>query len=160
LFKDEATKRVRLGLIVGEIINHQDMKADDDRIRKMIEEIAAPYQEPQAVIDWYYGNEKQLEQIKYVVLEEQVIDTVLEAATVTTKVCTYDEAIRPAEEGSKEKASVKEGDEESLESNVDEEPAMEASTAEEITEDALKDEAVEKEISEEASKEAKSDGTN
>lgn len=104
LFKAEAEKRVSLGLIVGEVISANEMKADDDRVRKMIEEIAAPYQQPQSVIDWYYSNEKQLEQVKYVVLEERVVDTVLEAANVTTKACNYDEAIRPAQENNEENA--------------------------------------------------------
>ena len=104
LFNAEAEKRVSLGLIVGEIISANDMKADDGRVREMIEEIAAPYQQPRSVIDWYYGNEKQLEQVKYVVLEEQVVDTILEAANVTTKACSYDEAIRPAQENNNDSA--------------------------------------------------------
>ena len=106
MFKAEAEKRVRLGLIVGEIVKAKELKADEDRVRAMIEEIASAYQEPQQVIDWYYGNEQQLSQVQYVVLEEQVVDTILEAAQVTEKACSYEEAIKPTpantEEGAEE----------------------------------------------------------
>ena len=106
MFKAEAEKRVRLGLIVGEIVKAKELKADEDRVRAMIEEIASAYQEPQQVIDWYYGNEQQLSQVQYVVLEEQVVDTILEAAQVTENTCSYEEAIKPApaknEEGAEE----------------------------------------------------------
>ena len=109
MFKEEAEKRVSLGLIVGEIVKTKELKADEDRVRAMIEEIASAYQEPQQVIDWYYGNEQQLSQVQYVVLEEQVVDTILEAAQVTEKACGYEEAIKPApaknEEGAEEEAT-------------------------------------------------------
>ena len=96
LFEADAKKRVALGLLVGEVVKQREVKVDDDRVRVMIEEMASAYQEPQQVIDWYYGNEEQLSQIKYVVLEEQVVDTVLAAAQVTEKECSYQEAIKPA----------------------------------------------------------------
>ena len=106
IFRAEAEKRVRLGLIVGEVVKAKELKADDNRVREMIEEIASAYQEPQQVIDWYYGNEQQLSQVQYVVLEEQVVDTILEAAQVSEKTCSYEDAIKPApaknEEGAEE----------------------------------------------------------
>ncbi|MCL6268728.1 trigger factor [Sansalvadorimonas sp. 2012CJ34-2] len=106
IFRAEAEKRVRLGLIVGEVVKAKELKADDNRVREMIEEIASAYQEPQQVVDWYYGNEQQLSQVQYVVLEEQVVDTILEAAQVSEKTCGYEEAIKPApakkEEGAEE----------------------------------------------------------
>ena len=70
---------------------------DDERLRAMIEEMASAYQQPQQVIDWYYSNDEQMSQLKYVVLEEQVVDTILEAARVDDKPCSYQEAIKPAE---------------------------------------------------------------
>ncbi|CAM3647325.1 trigger factor [Parendozoicomonas haliclonae] len=109
MFQAEAEKRVRLGLIVGEIVKVRELKPEDDRVRAMIEEIASAYQEPQQVIDWYYANEQQLSQVQYVVLEEQVVDTILEAAQVSEKACSYEEAIKPApaktEEGAEEESA-------------------------------------------------------
>ena len=96
LFQKDAEKRVALGLLVGEIVKQKEVKVDDDRVRAMVEEMASAYQEPQQVIDWYYSNDEQLSQIKYVVLEEQVVDTILDAAKVTEAECSYQDAIKPA----------------------------------------------------------------
>lgn len=97
LFEADAKKRVALGLLIGEVVKQREVKVDDERVRAMIEEMASAYQEPQQVIDWYYSNDEQLSQIKYVVLEEQVVDTILETAQVSEKTCSYQEAIKPAE---------------------------------------------------------------
>ena len=96
LFEAEAKKRVALGLIVGEVVKQREVKVDDDRVRGMIEEMASAYQEPQQVIDWYYSNEQQLSQVKYVVLEEQVVDTILASAKVSEAEVSYQDAIKPA----------------------------------------------------------------
>ncbi|OED45879.1 trigger factor [Endozoicomonas sp. (ex Bugula neritina AB1)] len=98
LFEANAKKRVALGLLVGEVVKQREVKVDDDRVRVMIEEMASAYQEPQQVIDWYYSNDEQMSQIKYVVLEEQVVDTILDAAQVTEAQCSYQDAIKPAEQ--------------------------------------------------------------
>ncbi|WP_263079468.1 trigger factor [Endozoicomonas sp. Mp262] len=95
LFEADAKKRVALGLLVGEVVKQREVKVDDDRVRVMVEEMASAYQEPQHVIDWYYNNEQQLSQVKYVVLEEQVVDTILESAKVSEKSCSYQDAIKP-----------------------------------------------------------------
>lgn len=97
LFEADAKKRVALGLLIGEVVKQREVKVDDERVRAMIEEMASAYQEPQQVVDWYYSNDEQLSQIKYVVLEEQVVDTILEAAQVSEKACNYQDAIKPAE---------------------------------------------------------------
>ena len=96
LFEADAKKRVALGLIVGEVVKQREVKVDDDRVRAMIEEMASAYQEPQQVIDWYYSNEQQLSQVMYVVLEEQVVDTVLASAKVSEAEVSYQDAIKPA----------------------------------------------------------------
>ncbi len=97
LFSADAEKRVALGLLINEVIRQRELKVNDERVRAMIEDVASAYQQPQEVIDWYYSNNKQLSQLKYVVLEEQVVDTILESAQVTDKPCSYQEAIKPAE---------------------------------------------------------------
>jgi trigger factor len=65
--------------------------------------MAATYQEPEEVINYYYSNEQQLSQIQNMVLEGQIVDFVLESAKVTDKSVSYDEAVKreaelPAEE--------------------------------------------------------------
>lgn len=108
LFEKDARKRVALGLLIGEIVKQREIKVDDDRVRTMIEEMASAYQTPQQVIDWYYSNEEQLSEVKYVVLEEQVVDTVLEAARVSDSQCSYQDAIKPAAPAETEEAEASE----------------------------------------------------
>ncbi|WP_304638489.1 trigger factor [Pseudomonas sp.] len=97
LFEEQAKRRVSLGLIVAEVVKQNDIKPDNDRVRSMVEELASAYQEPQQVINWYYQNEQQLAEIQSVVLEEQVVDTVLQKAQVTDKKVSYEDAVKPAQ---------------------------------------------------------------
>jgi trigger factor len=97
LFEEQAKRRVVLGLIIAEMVKQFEIKPDEQRVRGLIEEMAAAYQEPEQVISWYYKNEQQLNEVRSVVLEEQVVDTVLQKANVTDKAVSYEEAVKPAE---------------------------------------------------------------
>lgn len=97
LFEEQAKRRVVLGLIVAEVVKQYELKPDDAKVREVIEEMASAYQEPEQVIAWYYKNDQQLNEVRSVVLEEQVVDTVLQKATVTDKSVSYEEAVKPAQ---------------------------------------------------------------
>ena len=97
LFEEQAKRRVELGLIVAEVVKQFDLKPDDTRVREMIQEMASAYQEPEQVVAWYYKNEQQMNEVRSVVLEEQVVDTVLQKASVTEKSVSYEEAVKPVE---------------------------------------------------------------
>ncbi len=97
LFEEQAKRRVVLGLIVAEVVKQFDLKPDEARVREMIQEMASAYQEPEQVVSWYYKNEQQLNEVRSVVLEEQVVDTVLQKASVTDKSVSYEEAVKPVE---------------------------------------------------------------
>ncbi|MCG7373567.1 trigger factor [Pseudomonas luteola] len=97
LFTEQAKRRVVLGLIIAEMVKQFELKPDDERVRALIEEMASAYQEPEQVVAWYYQNEQQLNEVRSVVLEEQVVDTVLEKAKVTDKQVSYEDAVKPAE---------------------------------------------------------------
>lgn len=97
LFTEQASRRVVLGLVVAEVVKQFDIKPDDARVREMIQEMASAYQEPEQVVAWYYKNDQQLNEVRSVVLEEQVVDTVLQKANVTDKSVSYEEAIKPVE---------------------------------------------------------------
>jgi trigger factor len=96
MFEEQAKRRVTVGLLVQEIIKANDIKADDARVAEAIQEMASTYQEPQQVIDWYNSNEEMLNQVKSLVLEDQVVDHLLESAKVTEVAVAYEEAIKPA----------------------------------------------------------------
>ncbi|WP_122281437.1 trigger factor [Pseudomonas syringae] len=97
LFEEQAKRRVELGLIVAEVVKQFDLKPDDARVREMIQEMASAYQEPEQVVAWYHKNEQQMNEVRSVVLEEQVVDTVLQKASVTDKSVSYEEAVKPVE---------------------------------------------------------------
>ncbi|MBC2679033.1 trigger factor [Pseudomonas sp. CFBP 8758] len=97
LFTEQAKRRVVLGLIVAEVVKQNELKPDEARVRELIQEMASAYQEPEQVVSWYYKNDEQLNEVRSVVLEEQVVDTVLQKAKVTDKSVSYEEAVKPAE---------------------------------------------------------------
>lgn len=95
MFKEQAERRVALGLIVGEVIKASEIEADGDRVREMIEEMASTYQEPEEVVNYYYNNQQLLASVESAVLEDQVVEHILEAAKVTEQDSTYEEVIKP-----------------------------------------------------------------
>ncbi|MEQ9508452.1 MAG: trigger factor, partial [Alloalcanivorax xenomutans] len=95
LFRDQAERSVRLGLVVRAILEKNDLKPDADRVKARVEDIAAQYEQPQELINWIYNNPQQLQQIEGAVLEDQVVDLVLEGAKVEEKTMSYQEAVKP-----------------------------------------------------------------
>ncbi len=97
MFEDQAKRRVSVGLLMQELIKVNELKPSDDKVRETIEEMAETYQDPKEVIDYYYGNEEILNQIKGLVLEEQVVEHLIANAKVIEKQVSYEEAIKPAQ---------------------------------------------------------------
>ena len=73
LFKEQAKRRVTLGLVLGEVISQQSIQADAGKVRAAVEELAATYESPEEVVKWYYSNEEQLKGIESSVLEDEVL---------------------------------------------------------------------------------------
>jgi trigger factor len=96
MFTSQAEKRVSLGLLVNAIVEQHELKVDDDRVKTMIHDMASSYEEPEQVINFYYNNQQQLNQIQNLVLEDQVIDLIVEGAKVSDVEQSYEEAIKPA----------------------------------------------------------------
>ena len=96
LFTEQATRRVQLGLVVNEIIQKKDIKADAAAVRSQVELLASSYQDPQQVIDYYYGNADMLKNVEGLVLEEAVTAAVLDAATVTDEPTSFKDIMNPA----------------------------------------------------------------
>ena len=95
LFRENAERRVQLGLLIGEVIRKEEVKATPERVRAEIQELASTYEDPDEVVSWYYSNKEQLAAVEAVVLEDQVIDLILGRATITDVNCSYEEALRP-----------------------------------------------------------------
>lgn len=95
MFRAQAERRVRLGLLLNAIITRGEVKADADKVRAAVEELASTYEDPQEVIDWYYGNRQQLQGIESMVLEDQIVEQLLAAARVIEQAASYEEALKP-----------------------------------------------------------------
>jgi trigger factor len=89
LFDEAARRRVSLGLIIGEIVKRQGLKADPQRVRAAVEDSASTYDYPEAVIEYFYADPKRLVSIESLVLEEQVVAWVLEQVEVEEEVLTF-----------------------------------------------------------------------
>ena len=93
-FKVQAKKRVKLGVLLNTIIEDFQLKSDPDKVKKIIEERASMYPEPQQVINWFYSNEEQLKQIEFLSLEEQVFDFLKSKSKSSTEVISYENFIK------------------------------------------------------------------
>jgi trigger factor len=93
MFLEQAQKRVSLGLIVGEIVKQQEIKADGEQVRAYIEETASTYEKPEEVVNYYYQNQEMLAGVESVVLEDMVVERIVEQAKVTDQTVTYAEAV-------------------------------------------------------------------
>lgn len=102
LFQSDALRRVKLGLLISEIIKKNEIKADPGKVKETIETIASSYEDPKQVVDYYYGNAEYLQNVEGMVLEQQVTEWAMSNATVVDKTLTFKEVMNPetpAEDG-------------------------------------------------------------
>ena len=96
LFKDQAEKRVKLGLVVNEIISKFELEVDQEKLDQHLQDLASSYAEPEQVIGWYRGNPEQMQNLEMGVLEDQVVDHIISKAQVEEVVADYDSVISGA----------------------------------------------------------------
>jgi len=91
IFRPQAEQRVRLGLVVAEVVKANDLHAKPEQIRAHIEELAASYERPEDVTRWYYSDNQRLAEVEAVVIESNVAEFVLSKAKVTEKAISFEE---------------------------------------------------------------------
>lgn len=91
LFQEQAERRVRVGLVLGEVIKANEIKADDAKVQEIITAMAAAYEDPAEVVAYYNDNEQMLESVRNLAIEDQAIELVLSQAQVTDKQVSFDE---------------------------------------------------------------------
>jgi trigger factor len=99
LFEEKATRRVKLGLVVSEIIKENKLTTDRDMVKTKLEELASVYEQPEEVMNYYMSDESRLNEVEQLVLEDKVMEFVEAAATITEKSSTFDEIMNPKKEG-------------------------------------------------------------
>lgn len=95
LFQSDAERRVKLGLLVAEIIKKNEIKADPDKVKSTIETIASSYEDPKQVVDYYYGNSEYLQNVEGLVLEQQVTAWAMQHAKVMDKPMKFKDVMNP-----------------------------------------------------------------
>ena len=96
LFQDQAEQRVKVGLVVNEIIVKHEVKADEAAVDEQLKSIAEPYDEPDQVIEWYRSNPEQMQNVEMGVLEDQVVNLILEQSTIEEVVASYADVLSGA----------------------------------------------------------------
>ena len=91
VFRPQAERRVRLGLVVAELVRSNELHAKPEQLRAHVEELAASYEKPADVMRWYFSDNRRMAEVEAVVIENNVTDFVLSKAQVTEKAVTFDE---------------------------------------------------------------------
>jgi trigger factor len=96
LFATKAERRVRLGLILSQLVGDNNLQASQDQVKAQIEDFAQSYEDPKEVLKYYYSDRRRLGEIEALVLEENVVNYVLGKAKVTAKDIAFDELMGSA----------------------------------------------------------------
>lgn len=91
LFKDQAERRVKLGLVLAELVKENKLEAKPEQIRAEVEEFAKSYEDPKEVVRWYYSNKQRLSEMEAYVVESNVVEFVMGRAKVTDKTVGFEE---------------------------------------------------------------------
>jgi trigger factor len=95
-FQPQAERRVRLGLVVSEIVRHHQLQARPDQLQKHIEEISQSYEKPSEVMRYYLGDRQRMAEVEALVVESNVTEFVLSRAQVVDKTLPFDELMAAA----------------------------------------------------------------
>lgn len=98
LFEDQALRAVRLGVLVGQIIDKQKLEVDQERVTAFIAEAAENYEDPNEVIEYFTKDKQERAGIEAVVLEDQVVEYILSQAKVTDKEVKYQDLLATAQQ--------------------------------------------------------------
>jgi len=96
----EAERRVKLGVIVSEIVKQNQIQLDPERVREVVDSIAASYEKPEEVVQWYYGNQEMLSGVQSAVIEDQAVEWIMEhgGVDVTDNQMSFSELVDKAKQ--------------------------------------------------------------
>ena len=95
-FKEQAERRVRLGLVVAELVRTNNLQAKPEQLQKHIEELSQSYEKPAEVMRWYLGDRQRMAEVEAVVIENNVAEFVLAKAKVVDKLLPFDDLMSAA----------------------------------------------------------------
>ncbi len=91
IFRPQAERRVRLGLVVAELVRTNELRATPEQLKAHVEELSASYEKPEDVVRWYYSDRNRMGEVEAVVIENNVTEFVLSKAKVNDKPVSFDE---------------------------------------------------------------------
>ena len=92
-FKENALKRVRLGVLINKLIEENNISVDNDTLKKEIEDKSKSFKDPEQYVNWIYGNEEQLKNIESLVLEDKVAEYLEEMSKVEEETLSFEEVV-------------------------------------------------------------------
>lgn len=95
-FKDSAKKRVKLSLLIGKIISDNGIKPDEAKVKEAIDAIAASYEDPEDVVNYYMTNQDKLSEIQMMVVEDAVVEWIYDHVKVTESTSSFSEVMNAA----------------------------------------------------------------
>jgi len=93
----EARRRVTLGLVLSETVKQNSLKAEPKKIRELVENIAAGYDKPQEVVQYYYSDNKRLAEVESVALENETVEWIVDQVTLKEVKTTFDALMKPGQ---------------------------------------------------------------
>ncbi|NQZ23223.1 MAG: trigger factor [Colwellia sp.] len=95
MFEEQAKRRVKVGLLLGEVIKVNELKVDESKVNELIASAASAYEDPKEVIEYYATNKELNQQMQNVALEEQAVELLLESAKVNSKKASFKDIMNP-----------------------------------------------------------------
>lgn len=95
LFNEQASRRVKMGLVIMELVKTADLRVDEVLVEEFINDVAAAYDEPEQVVASYRSDRELMSNARTVVLEQQAVDYVLNQAKITTKPLAFKAVMNP-----------------------------------------------------------------
>jgi len=96
IFKPQAERRVRLGLVVAELVRSNNLQAKPEQLQKHIEELSQSYEKPSEVMRWYLSDRQRMAEVEAIVIENNVTEFVLARAKVNDKMLPFDDLMAAA----------------------------------------------------------------
>jgi len=91
LFAERATRRIKVGLLVGELVKRHNLQPKPEQVRKVIEEHAESFEQPEQLVRWYYGDPARLAEVEALVMEDNVVEWALGNMKVTDEKMAFDD---------------------------------------------------------------------
>jgi len=104
VFEPQAQERVKLGLLMAEIIKTAGVTAQPAKVRAMVESMAAGYEQPEELVKWYYSDPRRLQEIEAMCLEEEAVGWIVSQASVADEPISFDDLMNPRQTAARDRA--------------------------------------------------------